>query len=98
MSHLNGSGIPLHHVYQGVVQGQGCDITLLLDKASLPRTHLGGPEGCIVLVGTRLANVLKGRDMLMGLGANKARLAEPHIALECEDVALECFELGAGPL
>jgi hypothetical protein len=98
MSHLNGGGILLHHVHQGVVQGQGHDTTLLLDKASLLHTLLGGPEGGIILVGTRLANVLEGRDMLVGLGTDKVQLAEPHIALECKDVALKCFEFGAGPL
>jgi hypothetical protein len=65
MSHLNGSGIPLHHEHQGVIQGQGCDTTLPLDKASLPRTLLGSPEGGIILAGARLANILKGRDMLV---------------------------------
>jgi hypothetical protein len=36
--------------------------------------------------------------MLVGLGTDEVGLAEPHVALECEDVALERFELGTGPL
>jgi hypothetical protein len=51
MSHLNSSGILLHHVHQGVVQGQGCDTTLLLDKTSLSCVPLGIFEGGIVLIG-----------------------------------------------
>jgi hypothetical protein len=98
MSHLNGSGILLYHMHQEVVQGQGCDTTLLLDEASLPCALLGLLEGVVVLAGTRLANVLEGGDMLVGLGTDKAQLAEPHIALECEDIPLEGFNLGAGSL
>jgi hypothetical protein len=72
VSHLNGGGILLHHVHQGVVQGQGCDTTLPLDKASLLRAFLGSPEGSIVLAGARLADVLEGGDVLVGLGTDKA--------------------------
>jgi hypothetical protein len=76
MSHLNGGGIPLHHMHQGVIQGQGYDTTLPLDKMSLSHVPL---EGGIVHVGTRLADVLEGGDMLVGLGADKTGLAKPHV-------------------
>jgi hypothetical protein len=51
MSHLNSGGILLHHVHQGVVQGQGRDTTLPLDEASLLHALLDGPKGSIVLAG-----------------------------------------------
>jgi hypothetical protein len=72
MSHLNSSGILLYHMHQGVVQGQGRDITLPLDKVSLPCALLGLLEGVVVLAGAQLANILEGRDMLVGLGTDEA--------------------------
>jgi hypothetical protein len=85
-------------VHQGVVQGQGCNTTLLLDETSLSRALLGSLEGVVVLAGTRLADIFEGGDVLVGLGTNEAQLAEPHVALECKDVPLKRLDLGAGSL
>jgi hypothetical protein len=40
VSHLNGSGILLHHVHQGVVQGQGCDTFCLMANTNEDLPHL----------------------------------------------------------
>jgi hypothetical protein len=41
VSHLNGGGILLHHMHQGVVQGQGCDNNVNKQSGHLESTGIG---------------------------------------------------------